>query len=76
MTKKMLADLEKEGCIPAGRAKLPQGETVLETGRDYAIVFKDYFSCGLRPPLLSSFVRFLRNLISRFTTLLLMDFLL
>ena len=74
MTKKMVADLEKEGCIPPGRAKLSQGETVPDTGRDYAIVFKDFFACGLRLPSVSSFVRFLRNLISRSTTLLPTDF--
>jgi hypothetical protein len=62
MTKKMLANLEKEGFFPAGRAKLPQGETVPKTGRDYAVVFKDYFACGLRLPL----VKFLHQVLEEF----------
>jgi len=50
MTKKMILELEKDGCIPVGRAKLPQGETVPTPGKDYAVVFKDYFSYGLCLP--------------------------
>jgi hypothetical protein len=50
MTKKMVLELKKDGCIPQGRAKLPQGDTVPEPGKDYAIIFKDYFSYGLHLP--------------------------
>lgn len=50
MTKKMILDLEKAGCIPTGRAKLPQGETVPKPGKDYAVVFRDFFSCSLHIP--------------------------
>jgi hypothetical protein len=61
MTKKMLADLE-ERFFPTGRAKLPQGETVPDTDRDYAIVFKDYFVCGLHLPS----VKLLRQVLEEF----------
>jgi len=43
MTKKMIAKLEKEGMFPIDRAKPPQGETVPLPGKDYTIVFEDYF---------------------------------
>ena len=62
MTKKMVANLEKEGCIPLGRAKLSQGEMVPDTGRDYVVVFKDFFVCGLRLPS----VKFLRQVLEEF----------
>ena len=50
MTKKMIAKLEREGMFPADQAKPPQGKTVPSPGKDYAVVFKDYFSCGLHLP--------------------------
>jgi hypothetical protein len=50
MTNKMILQLEKDGYIPQGRAKLSQGETVPMPSKDYAIVFKDYFFYGLRLP--------------------------
>jgi len=50
MSKKMILELEKDACIAAGRAKLPQGKTVPMPSKDYAVVFKDYFSYGLRLP--------------------------
>jgi hypothetical protein len=62
MTKKMLAILEREGFFPTGWAKLPQGETVPDTDRDYAVVFKDYFACGLRFPS----VKFLHRVLEEF----------
>ena len=46
----MILELEKDGCILVGRAKLPQGETVPEPGKDYVVIFKDFFACGLRLP--------------------------
>ena len=48
MTKKMIAKVAKEGMFPTDRAKPPQGETVPSLGKDNAVVFKDYFSCGHR----------------------------
>ena len=62
MTKKMIAKLEKEGMFPVDRAKPPQGETVPSPGKDYAVVFKDYFSCGLCLPS----VKFLRQVLEEF----------
>lgn len=50
MTKKMILELKKEGYVPQGRAKLPQGETVPTLGKDYAVVFRDYFAYGLCLP--------------------------
>ena len=46
----MILELEKDACIAAGRAKLPQGKTVPTPSKDYVGVFKDYFSCGLCLP--------------------------
>jgi hypothetical protein len=62
MTKRMVLQLEKDGCIPQAQAKLPQGETVPELGKDYAVVFKDYFSCGLCLPS----VKFLHQVLEEF----------
>jgi hypothetical protein len=58
----MIAKLEKEGLFPVGRAKPPQGEIVLSPGKDYTVVFKDYFSCGLHLPS----VKFLRHVLKEF----------
>jgi hypothetical protein len=57
MTRKMILQHEKDGCIPHGQAKLSQGEIVPTPGKDHAVVFKDYFACGLRLPPSSFFVR-------------------
>ena len=62
MTKRMILQLEKDECIPQGRAKLPQGETVPEPGKDYAVVFKDFFAYGLRLPS----IKFLREVLQKF----------
>ena len=62
MTKKMIAKLEKEGMFPVERAKPPQGETAPSPSKDYVVVFKDYFSCGLRLPS----VKFLRQVLEEF----------
>ena len=62
MSKKMILELEKDACIPMGRAKLPQGKTVPMPSKDYAVVFKDYFSYGL---CLSS-IRFLHEVLEEF----------
>jgi len=45
----MVFELE-EGCIPSGRAKISQGETIPSLRKDYVVVFKDYFACNLRLP--------------------------
>ena len=62
MKKKMILELEKEGYIAQGRAKLPQGETVPSLGKDYIVVFRDYFAYGPHLPV----VRFLRDVLEEF----------
>lgn len=48
MTEEMIQDLEREGCFAASWAKLlPKGQTVPSPVEGFAVVFKDYFSCGL-----------------------------
>lgn len=47
MTKMMLDAFENEGYFDKWRAKLPGGETVSLPGKDYAVVFRDFFTCGL-----------------------------
>jgi hypothetical protein len=47
MTKRMISKLEREWMISVGRAKPLQGETVPSPGKGYAMVFEDYFSCGI-----------------------------
>jgi hypothetical protein len=48
---KMIKKMEKEGYFSVGRAKLlPVGQTVPSLNEGYAVVFRDYFSCGLRLP--------------------------
>jgi len=58
----MILQLKKDECIPQGRAKLPQGETVPKPGKDYAVVFKDFFAYGLRLPS----VKFLHEVLEEF----------
>ena len=58
----MILQLKKDECIPQGWAKLPQGETVPEPSKDYAVVFKDFFACGLRLPS----IKFLREVLQKF----------
>lgn len=44
-------NLEKEGSFAVGKARLPpRRETVPHPGPNEAVVFKDFFSCGLRIP--------------------------
>jgi hypothetical protein len=62
MMKKMILELEKDGYVPQGRAQLSQREMVPTPDKDYAVIFKDYFSCGLRLPS----VRFLHELLEEF----------
>ena len=54
---------------PQGRAKLLQGETVSEPGKDYSIIFKDFFAYGLRLPSVKFLHQVLEEFdVSRFTT--------
>jgi hypothetical protein len=48
---KMIRKMEREGYFSAGRAEPPPaGQTVPSYAEGYAVVFRDYFSCGLRLP--------------------------
>lgn len=48
MNKMMLDHLESEGYFEKGRTKLPGIETMpVPPGKDYGVVFKDFFMCGL-----------------------------
>ena len=51
MTEEAIKSLEEEGCFPEGKGRLPRGETVPQPEVDEAVVFKDFFSCGLWIPL-------------------------
>jgi hypothetical protein len=60
---KMIKKMEKEGYFSVGRAKLlPVGQTVTSLNEGYAVVFRDYFSCGLRLPS----IMFLREVLEEF----------
>lgn len=51
MTAEAIRALEEEGCFAAGKARVPpRGETVLNPEPNEAVVFKDFFYCGLRIP--------------------------
>jgi hypothetical protein len=63
MIKKMILRMEKEGMFSASRAKPSQPwETVPSPSEGYAVVFRYYFSCGLRLPS----VNFLRQVLEEF----------
>jgi hypothetical protein len=68
MMERMIKKMEKEGFFFAGRAEpSPVGQTMPSPAEGYAIVFRDYFSYGLRLPSDTSCVRFLRCFSSNFT---------
>lgn len=48
MTEGTIRALEEEGYFPAGKGRAPRGETVPRPKSNEAVVFKDFFSCGLR----------------------------
>jgi len=50
MTEEAIKSLEEEGCFLEGKGRLPHGETVPRPEVDEAIVFKDFFACGLWIP--------------------------
>ena len=62
MTKEAIKDLEGEGCFPAGKGRPPHGETVPQLEANEAVVFKDFFTYGLRIPT----VYFLRLVLETF----------
>lgn len=62
MTKGAIKLLEKENPFPAGKGRAPRGETIPCLEPDEAVVFKEFFSCGLRFPT----VYFLRLVLDTF----------
>ena len=50
MTEEAIKSLEEEGCFLEGKGRLPCGEMVPWPEVDAAVVFKDFFACGLRIP--------------------------
>ena len=55
MMEEVIKALEDEGCFPVGKCHPPRGETVPQPEVNEAVVFKDFFSCGLRIPRSISF---------------------
>lgn len=62
MTQEMIEVREKEGYIPKEKTSLLKGETVPKPGAANAMVFKDFFACGLCFPA----VRFLCEVLECF----------
>ena len=62
MSKDMIKVLEQEGCFCVDKAKPPQGKTIPQPQADDAVVFRDFFACGLCFPS----VRFLRHVLEAF----------
>ena len=50
MTKEMIGKLAAQGCFPEGKGRPSGGETVPRPEVNEAVVFKDFFVCGLRFP--------------------------
>jgi len=51
ITEEAIAKMLKESCFPSSRVKIPPpGQTILEPEEGYAVVFWDFFTCGLRLP--------------------------
>ena len=48
ITEEAITEMLKESCFPFSRVKIPPpGQTVLEPEEGYAVVFRDFFTCGL-----------------------------
>ena len=50
MMEEAIKALEGEGCFLVGKDRPPHGETIPQPEVDEAVVFKDFFSCGLHIP--------------------------
>ena len=50
MTKDMIEELGQLGCFGDAKVKPPEGETIPKLKAADAVVFKDFFLCGLRFP--------------------------
>ena len=63
ITNEVVVEMLKESCFPSSRVKIPPpGQTVPEPEEGYAVVFRDFFSCGLRLP----YIPFLRRVLETF----------
>ena len=56
MTKDMIEELQQLGCFGDAKVKPPEGETIPKPKAANAVVFRDFFLCGLH----FATVRFLR----------------
>ena len=51
ITEEAVMEMLKESYFPSSRVKIPSpGQTVPEPEQGYAVVFRDFFTCGLRLP--------------------------
>ena len=50
MTKDMIEELQQLGCFGDAKVKPPEGETIPKLKAADAMVFRDFFLCGLRFP--------------------------
>lgn len=62
ITAKIVDELEAAGCFPKGKGRPLGNETTPRPEVNKAVVFKDFFACGLRFPL----VHFLRSVLESF----------
>ena len=63
ITEDSVAEMLKESYFPSSRVKIPPpGQTVPEPEEGYAVVFWDFFTCGLHLP----YVPFLRRVLETF----------
>ena len=63
ITEDSVVEMLKESYFPSLRIKIPPpGQTVPELEEGYAVVFRDFFTCGLHLP----YVPFLRGLLETF----------
>ena len=63
ITDEAVAEMLKESCFPSSRVKIPPpGQTVLEPEKGYAVVFRDFFTCGLCLP----YIIFLHRVLETF----------
>ena len=63
ITEEAIAEMLKESCFPSSRVKIPPpGQIIPEPEEGYAVVFRDFFTCGLRLP----YIPFLRQVLETF----------
>ena len=63
ITEEAVAEMLKESYFPSSRVKIPPpGQTVPEPEEGYAVVFRDFFTCGLRLP----YIPFLHRVLETF----------